>query len=337
MKPPIIGITLGDPAGIGPEVILRALSHRGTVEGAQFLLYAAPDALEQAWIPARTRPDEASIARAIIAGRPDRRATLVPITVDSEPDLPLTVGRFDPRHSPAVLATLTRALEDAVRGRIAAVVTGPINKAVFTNDDATMSFPGQSEFFAHHTNTTSWAMMLAGERLRVVLVTTHLPLAAVPDAITRPLIEERAGVALTFLADRLGLARPRLGIAALNPHAGEGGLMGHHEARVIAPAVERLRAKGHDVQGPLPADTLFGRAADGHFDCVLAMYHDQGLIPLKLIEFGNAVNVTLGLPIIRTSPDHGVAYDIAGRGQANPGAMMAAIQMARLLGSPQTP
>jgi 4-hydroxythreonine-4-phosphate dehydrogenase len=322
---------MGDPAGVGPEVILAALADSAVTEGARFVIYAVREDLESAWAQTGAdNPTHAATARAILTCAAGAAAEVRTPEGAIGTGAPLRVGRFDPARSAAALACLRAATADAIAKRIDAIVTGPINKGIFLHGGGP-SFPGQSELLAYLTGTERWAMMLAGERLRVVLVTTHLPIAEVSAAITTALIEERARVAFAFLQGPMGIPRPRLGVAALNPHSGDAGLLGDEERRVIAPAVVHLREEGHDVSGPLPADTLFGQAVDGRFDCVLAMYHDQGLIPLKLLEFGRAVNVTLGLPIIRTSPDHGVAYDIAGRGQANPGAMKAAIRLAKRL------
>jgi 4-hydroxythreonine-4-phosphate dehydrogenase len=231
------------------------------------------------------------------------------------------------RPDPANAASVTGAIESAVRacmaGEAAAVVTAPINKAVLMQ--AGFGFPGHTEFLAHLTGTKRAVMMLASEKLRVVPLTVHMPIAEVPRAITTASIVETAQITLAALKTDFGIAKPRLAIAGLNPHPGE---FGDEDGRVIAPAAEQLAAQGHDVRGPLPADTLFHEDARKAYDAALCMYHDQALIPIKTLSFWDGVNLTLGLPIVRTSPDHGTAFDIAGTGKADPRSMIAAIRMA---------
>jgi 4-hydroxythreonine-4-phosphate dehydrogenase len=206
------------------------------------------------------------------------------------------------------------------------MVTAPIHKAVLAS--AGFPFPGHTEFLAHLTGTRRFAMMLASEALRVVPLTIHMPLAEVPAAITRQAVFDAGEITLTALRRDFGILNPRLAVAGLNPHAGEDGVLGREDNAVIAPAVAALRARGFDVRGPLSADTLFHAEARAGYDAALCMYHDQALIPIKTLSFWDGVNVTLGLPIIRTSPDHGTAFDIAGTGAADPRSMIAAIQMA---------
>jgi 4-hydroxythreonine-4-phosphate dehydrogenase len=215
------------------------------------------------------------------------------------------------------------------------MVTGPVHKGVI--NDAGVAFTGHTEYLAELTGTPQVVMLLAGGGMRVALATTHLPLRAVPDAITRASLESTVRVLNRDLARRFGLARPRILVAGLNPHAGEGGHLGREEIEVIAPVLDRLRAEGMDLIGPLPADTLFNPPTLRDADCVLAMYHDQGLPVLKHASFGTAVNVTLGLPIIRTSVDHGTALDRAGTGDIEIGSMLAAVEMAALLAADQAP
>ncbi|MCY4658660.1 MAG: 4-hydroxythreonine-4-phosphate dehydrogenase PdxA [Acidobacteria bacterium] len=290
MSLPRIGITVGDPAGIGPEIAERAAADEGVLAVCAPVLYGAPGA--RGAVPAGT----ASAA----AGR----------------------SAYD-----AVVA----ATADAMAGRIDAVATAPINKAAWAM--AGLAWRGHTELLAELTGARRVAMMFHAERLRVVLATTHVPLAEVPRRLTRERIEEVVGLAHDELP-RFGCPRPRLAVAGLNPHAGEGGLLGEEEERCVRPAVEACRARGIAVTGPEPADTLFVRALRGAFDAVIACYHDQGLIPVKLVAFGEAVNVTLGLPIVRTSVDHGTAYDIAGRGVADPSSMIAAVRLAATLAAP---
>ena len=290
MTLPRIGITGGDPAGIGPEIAQRAAGDEGVLAVCTPVLYGAPEARGK--VPVGT----ASAA----AGR----------------------SAYD-----AVVA----ATADAVAGRIDAVATAPISKAAWAM--AGLPWRGHTELLAELTGARRVAMMFHAERLRVVLATTHVPLAEVPRRLTRERIEEVVGLAHDELP-RFGCPRPRLAVAGLNPHAGESGLLGGEEERVVRPAVEACRARGIAVTGPEPADTLFVRALRGACDAVIACYHDQGLIPVKLVAFGQAVNVTLGLPIVRTSVDHGTAYDIAGRGVADPSSMIAAVRLAAMLTSP---
>jgi len=219
-----------------------------------------------------------------------------------------------------------RAVEMALRGDIAAMVTCPISKALM--QEAGYAFEGHTQLIAHLTETSDPVMMLAGERLRVTLVTIHCALRDVPGLLTEDKVLKTIRMTAKALKQDFGLPTPRLAVAALNPHGGEAGLFGHEEMTVIAPAVQAAQQDGLRVEGPFPADTLFNRAVDGGYDAVVAMYHDQGLIPLKLLHFSDAVNVTLGLPIVRTSVDHGTAYNIAGTGKADPSSLKAAIRMA---------
>ena len=246
-------------------------------------------------------------------------------------------GENSARFAPGVLSAeagraaydaIVSAVADAQRGVVSAVATAPINKEAFRL--AGLPWSGHTDLLAHLTGAACVAMMFYSDELRVVLATVHVPLADVPRLLTRDVMEQTIGLASRELP-RFGIARPRLAVAGLNPHAGEHGLFGCEEQTVIAPAIARCRADGIDVSGPYPADTLFVRARRGEFDAVVACYHDQGLIPVKLVAFGRAVNVTLGLPIVRTSVDHGTAFDIAGTGAADPESMIAAVLLAARL------
>ena len=221
-----------------------------------------------------------------------------------------------------------QAVADAMAGRLDAIATGPINKAALAM--AGFAWRGHTELLAHLTGARDVAMMFHSPRLRVVLATVHVPLSAVPRLLTQARVETTLTLAASALP-RFGVAKPRLALAGLNPHAGEGGLMGTEEREVLIPAVESVRLRGIDVTGPVPADTVFRQAADGRFDAVIACYHDQGLIPVKLVGFGEAVNITLGLPIVRTSVDHGTAFDIAGRGVADETSLVHAVVLAARL------
>nr|WP_283400789.1 4-hydroxythreonine-4-phosphate dehydrogenase PdxA [Desulfurobacterium pacificum] len=229
-------------------------------------------------------------------------------------------GKPDFDAAKAQIEYIKKAVEDAKKGKISAIVTLPINKE--TAAKGGFKFPGHTEFLAHLFGTKNFAMMLANEKLKVVLVTTHVALKDVPKLIT----EEKILTTLHLIHKTL--KNPKIAVAALNPHAGEGGLFGDEEIKIIAPAVEKAKSEGINAVGPISSDTVFVRAVKGEFDVVLCMYHDQGLIPIKLLGFGNSVNVTLGLPVIRTSVDHGTAYDIAGKGIANPESFQLAVKTA---------
>jgi 4-hydroxythreonine-4-phosphate dehydrogenase len=279
-----IGITLGDAAGIGPEIVRQALESRQLDSAFSYRIIGEPVAA--------------------------------------------TPGQPDAETAKAALIALEEAARLALAGEIAAVVTGPIHK--FRCQAAGFHFPGQTEFFAARCGVKNFAMLLTGGSLTVALVTTHLPLRKVPETLCQSEIVRVGGLLADFLVAR-HRREVRIAVAGLNPHAGESGSLGREEIEIIKPAVDRLQQQSSAVaqfEGPLPPDTLFHRAAQQEWDGVLCMYHDQGLIPLKLHAFHSGVNVTLGLPIVRTSPDHGPAFDIAGKGVARPDSMIAAINLA---------
>jgi 4-hydroxythreonine-4-phosphate dehydrogenase len=242
---------------------------------------------------------------------------------------PFPAGEISERSARAAYDAVVAAVADAQSGAIAGIATAPINKEAFYA--AGLPWPGHTELLAELTGATRVAMMFYSEPLRVVLATVHIPLAEVPRALTRTRLEDVIELTAAELP-RFGWPSPRLALAGLNPHAGEGGVIGSEDLDVLVPAVRACRARGIRIEGPLPADTIFIRAARGEFDAVVACYHDQGLIPVKLISFGRAVNVTLGLPIIRTSVDHGTAFDIARRGLADPSSLVEAVLLAARLG-----
>jgi 4-hydroxythreonine-4-phosphate dehydrogenase len=325
-----LALTLGDPAGIGPELVLRAWRLRRE-KGAPFFALAAPDALERLSrrlgleTPiAVVRPEEAAAAFA-------HSLPVVPLEnpADATPGIP------DPRFARATLESIERAVALTRQGLAAGIVTNPIAKK--TLYDAGFRHPGHTEFLGELAR--AWGgrcdpvMMIWSPLLAVVPVTIHIALAEVPGRLTRELIESTARIVDEDLRRRFGIAKPRLAFAGLNPHAGESGAMGREEIEIIAPAIERLRRDGIDCIGPLPADTMFHPAARARYDVALAMYHDQGLIPAKTLAFDDGVNVTLGLPFVRTSPDHGTAFDIAGKGLANPSSLVAALDLAHRLTS----
>jgi 4-hydroxythreonine-4-phosphate dehydrogenase len=287
---PRVAITVGDPAGIGPEIAERAAADPAVLEVCEPIIYA-----------------------------PGSPASFVPGVLSGE------AGR-------AAYDLIVRAVGDAQRGAIDAIATAPVSKEAFRL--AGLPWAGHTDLLGHLTGAPHVAMMFDSDVLRVVLATVHVALAAVPGLLTRESLERTIDLTARELP-RFGVPSPRIAMAGLNPHAGEHGLFGNEEAVAIEPAVVAARARGIDVSGPYPGDTIFLRAMRGEFDVVIACYHDQGLIPVKLAAFGKAVNVTLGLPIVRTSVDHGTAFDIAGQGKADPGSMIAAVRLAARL-APRT-
>lgn len=318
----VLALTMGDPAGIGGEIALaawQALRREGPV-------FVAIDD------PARLT----TLAAALAQGVPVRAVSSVaeaaavfpralPVLAEPLPT-PACPGRPDPAHGPAILASIRRAVALARAGEVAAVVTNPIAKT--TLFDAGLPHAGHTSWLAELAGGGDPVMMLASPKLRVVPVTVHIPLAAVPRVLTVERIVTAGRITAAALAADFGLARPRLAVAGLNPHAGEGGTIGDEEERIIRPAIASLRAMGLDVSGPHAADSLFHDRARQGYDAALSMYHDQALIPVKTLDFAGTVNVTLGLPIVRTSPDHGTAYDIAGQGKADPSSLIAALRLA---------
>jgi 4-hydroxythreonine-4-phosphate dehydrogenase len=317
---PILAVTTGEPAGVGPDLCLQLA---GRNFGARLVLLG--DGALLAGRAARLGLDVRLVPF-------DRRSIPAPGTIEwLQVDLakPAEAGRLDPANGRAVLAILDRALDGCVSGEFDAMVTAPVHKGVIC--DAGVHFTGHTEYLAERTGTAKVVMMLVGGApfcLRVALVTTHLPLREVADAITLREVETTLRIVHADLQTKWGIAAPRILVAGLNPHAGEGGHLGFEEIEVIAPVIERLRGEGLDLVGPLPADTLFtSRALEGS-DAQVAMYHDQGLAVLKHASFGRGVNVTLGLPVIRTSVDHGTALDLAGTGRADPGSLFEAVALA---------
>jgi 4-hydroxythreonine-4-phosphate dehydrogenase len=291
MALPRIGLTVGDPSGIGPEICTRA---------------ANDPRVKEVCIPIMYGP------------------------VSESDRIPYGIGMVTAEGGHAAFNAVRSAVEDALSGRLDAIATAPINKSGL----ALAGFPwrGHTDLLAHLTGVQAVAMMFYTEKLRVVLSTVHIPLSEVPRQLTQKRVEETIRLAHTELP-RFGFPLPRLALAGLNPHAGEQGLIGNEEERILKPAVEASRNFGININGPLPGDTVFVRAVNGEFDAVVACYHDQGLIPVKLLAFRKSVNVTLGLPIVRTSVDHGTAYDIAGKGIADPSSMIQAVLLAARLTS----
>ena len=315
-----LAISLGDPAGIGPEVVAKCWDHRSAFNLPVFVAVGDGRSLAAVWDgPIVTIDDPRDANSAFDVGLP---LLHIPSGAADIPGRPSVAGAH------CSLDSLELAVGLARSGSASAVVTGPVSKQQLYAIG--FSHPGQTEFVAERCGIASEnvAMMLAGPTLRTVPVTTHVPLGQVAERLTPALIEARGRAVMRGLQRNFGLAEPRLAVAGLNPHAGEGGSLGREEIELIQPAIDALRAEGWEVAGPLPADTMFHEAARSRYDAALCMYHDQALIPLKALHFEEGVNVTLGLPIIRTAPDHGTAFDIAGEDRADPRAMAAAIRMA---------
>ena len=302
-----IALTTGEPAGIGPAIALRAVAAAAVpvvLIGDRSLLAAAADALQLPW------------------PLPNAEVLHVPLRA------PVVPGTLDVRNARYVLELLDRGIDGCLAGRFGALCTAPLQKSVI--NDAGTPFSGHTEYLQQRAGAPHVVMLLVGGGLRVALATTHLPLSAVPAAITGESLAATLDVMQADLVHRFGLTRPRIGVAGLNPHAGEGGHLGREEIEVIGPAISAARERGIDAHGPLPADTLFVPAQLARFDAVLAMFHDQGLPVLKHASFGHGVNVTLGLPFVRTSVDHGTALDLAAQdaGRADAGSMQAALALA---------
>lgn len=316
-----LAVTMGEPAGVGGELTLKAWLARN--DRRPFFAIDDPARLAALAgklglaVPVREITGPAEAASVFATALPVLRVNL---------KAPAKAGQPDPVNAAATLEAIERATQLAQAGEIAGFVTNPIQKK--TLQDAGFPHPGHTEFLAELAGGRDVAMMLACPELRVVPVTIHLSLADAVQALTPHVIVRAGRITAAGLKSLFGLSRPRLAVAALNPHAGEQGAMGDEESRIIAPAIATLRAEGIDVRGPAPADTLFHPAARATYDAALCMYHDQALIPIKTIDFSGGVNVTLGLPFVRTSPDHGTALDIAGTGRADPASLIAALAMA---------
>ncbi|MFT8244330.1 4-hydroxythreonine-4-phosphate dehydrogenase PdxA [Roseomonas sp. BN140053] len=318
--PPVLALTMGDPAGIGGELTVAAWCHLRDTSSAPFIFLGDPEHLAAVApeIPVAELSDLAEAAAVF----PDRLPVL-PIRLPT----PAIPGQPDPRNAPAVITAIETAVRLAQAGRVGAVVTNPISKATLYRSG--FGFPGHTEFLGALCDMPEApVMMLASPMLRVVPVTVHVSLQrAIRDLSTAAILATGLTLARSLRED-FGLSQPRIAVAGLNPHAGEDGAMGEEDAAIVAPAVAALRRHGVAATGPLPADTMFTPRARAGYDAALCMYHDQALIPLKTLDMDGGVNVTLGLSIIRTSPDHGTAFDIAGTGRADPGSLLAALRMA---------
>jgi len=310
---PKIGVTLGDPSGVGPELVAALIADRGPAALDRALFFVDRLVLERAFTQrtgGRLPDSPAIIDRGLLS--PDQA----------------TPGRPSDAGARAQVGYLEAAANYAKRGVIDAVVTGPVSKTQCRR--AGIEFPGQTEFFAQRLGANRCAMMFKGPALTVILATTHVPIAKISETLTAQRLDDVFDLGIEAVARDLGIGRPRVGVVGLNPHAGESGLLGHEEETTIVPAMARARERWPDVsvEGPLVPDHAFREPSAARFDLLVAMYHDQALIPLKLLDFDHTVNVTAGLPIVRTSPDHGVAYDIAGTGAARPDSFFAAFDLA---------
>jgi 4-hydroxythreonine-4-phosphate dehydrogenase len=325
-----LALTLGEPAGIGPDLAVAVWRRRAELDLPRFYLIADPDFI-------RRRAERLGLEVPIATVTPAAAAAAFPSAlpvVDLDVAVSAEPGRPDRSSAPAAIASLRRAVADVLSGAAAAVVTSPVAKNVLYSWG--FAEPGQTEFLATLAQETTgkWqrpVMMLWSPELAVVPVTIHLPLREIFAHLSTELVIETGRIVARDLAGRFRIPRPRLAVAGLNPHAGEEGTLGEEDCAIVAPAVARLKADGIDVRGPLPADSLFHQRARASYDAALCMYHDQALIPIKTLAFDHAVNVTLGLPFVRTSPDHGTAFDIAGTGTADATSLVAAVRLAARL------
>lgn len=324
---PVLALTSGEPAGVGPDITLAAWLLRTERRLPPFFVTGDADLL-------RARADQLGLVVPIAECTPEEALSLFPVALPVVPAGPRATaapGRPDATSAPAACAAIDAAVSLERAGRAAAIVTNPISKAVLYADG--FAFPGHTEYLAHLAGKPAPrpVMMIWSPEFAVVPATIHVPLAQVPHLFTQELLIETARITARDLIRRFGIAAPRLAICGLNPHAGEEGTLGLEDELVTRPAVEALRHEGIDARGPLPADTLFHPAARKTYDVVIGAYHDQVLAPVKALAFDRAVNVTLGLPFVRTSPDHGTAFDIAGTGRADPSSLIEALRLARRL------
>ena len=312
-----IAITPGEPAGIGPDICLQAFHQSSKM--AEVIYFT-----DSVLIQNRAKQLKIDISINDVTLRPFRAGAfnIHPVHAST----PVVPGIANASNSPYVIETLTQALSSCLSGKTDGLVTGPVNKSII--NAAGIPFSGHTEWLAQQTSTSRAVMMLVGARLRVALATTHLPIAKVSNAITQNSLTEVAEILHAELVKNFNIQNPKILVCGLNPHAGEGGNLGTEELEIISPVIEKLRLRGMDFKGPLPADTIFTPDNIARSDAILAMYHDQGLTVLKHITFGQGVNITLGLPIVRTSVDHGTAFDLAGSGDSNCSSLIAAVRCA---------
>jgi len=328
-----LALTFGEPAGIGPDITIKAWLRRNELKLPPFYLLGDPDFLGQ-----RAKALGLNLRLATVSPKDarDAFADALPVVATGHPAT-AQAGTPDGNSAEAAMTSIRQAVADVIAGRASAVVTNPIAKNVLYR--AGFRHPGHTEYLAElaatENHTPQPVMMLWSPALVVVPVTIHVALRDALAQLSSDLIVTTARIAVAALKARFGLANPRLAVSGLNPHAGEDGSLGSEDKTIVAPAVEILRGEGIEIRGPLPADTMFYAAARQTYDCAICMYHDQALIPIKTLAFEDAVNVTLGLPFIRTSPDHGTAFDIAGTGKANPSSLIAALRLAALMATTQ--
>lgn len=327
MYRPLIGLTMGDVAGIGPEIAVKALQDQTFLSICRLVVLGDRSALLNAMEHLGGKLDLKEVSSRDELRAVDDDLLFYPLTNDV--GRRVRTGTISKDAGKAAGLYIETAAGLAMEGVIDGVVTGPIHKEGLRL--AGYPFPGHTEFFAYLTRASDYVMMLAGDRLRVTLVTIHCPLREVPARLSVESIRRTMDITYRGIERDFGIDRPRLAVAGLNPHAGEGGLFGDEEIHIIMPAIEKAREAGINADGPLSPDTVFVQAARGRYDAVVCMYHDQGLIPLKLLHFSDGINVTLGLPIVRTSVDHGTAYDIAGTGKADPRSLIRAVKAAALM------
>jgi 4-hydroxythreonine-4-phosphate dehydrogenase len=325
-----LALTFGEPAGIGLDISLMAWRQRRDRDLPPFYIIADPRHLAERAKLLGLEVEIAEVEPSAAIAAFERALPVVPLSIEAH----AKPGKPDATSAPAAIASIRRAVDDALGGRCAAIVTNPVAKNVLYGSGFTD--PGHTEFLAKLAQETTGkaahpVMLLWSPGLAVIPVTIHMPLKDVPAHLTRALIVETGRIAARELAAKFNIAKPRLAFSGLNPHAGESGSLGEEEGAIIAPAIAQLAAEGINARGPLPADTMFHDAARATYDVAICMYHDQALIPVKMLAFENAVNVTLGLPFVRTSPDHGTAFDIAGSGRADPRSLFAALTLAARL------
>ena len=328
---PILAITMGDPAGIGPEIIVKALQLPKVWRVCRPLSIGSRPVFEQTIQSLKSSLLITSVEghEEFSANQAFRRGRLPLFDPISQPRRSIRPGRVSAKTGEMAVTCIQSAVRLAQAGCVGGIVTAPINKEAMHL--AVHFYPGHTEMLAALTKAKESGMMIMGGPLKIVFTTTHLPLRDVAKTLTTPKILKAIRLAHFGLKDLFGVKKPRIAVAGLNPHAGEHGLFGNEEVRLILPAIKRAKAQGISCGGPHPADTMFAKALTGAFDGIVALYHDQGLIPLKTVAFGHCVNITLGLPILRTSVDHGTAFDIAGKGIADPTSLVDAIEMAAKL------
>jgi 4-hydroxythreonine-4-phosphate dehydrogenase len=325
---------MGDPAGIGPEVVAKALAGKAVARLCQPVVIGSHSVMEETVKALRLRVTVVPVGDDMHA-LPPKAGRIMVLDPLEKPIDRFKMGVAAPETGAASVAFIKKGVELARAGCIGGIVTAPINKEAMNM--AGFHYPGHTELLADLTQSAEVGMMIVGGPLKIMFTTTHVAIKDLSSQLTPDRIVKAIRLAHLGLRDFFGVAKPKIGVAALNPHAGEHGLFGDEEGMKILPAVRQARTAGIDASDPMPADTLFGKAARGAYDGIVAMYHDQGLIPLKLVAFGTCVNVTVGLPIIRTSVDHGTAYDIAGKGVADPGSLLEAVKLAARLAAKRAP